>query len=71
MGKGHGMKALLADYHKGCLMHDASYWCPVQLSGSPGSIVQVLQAVRQVPSSCHCRSNARWKGMLLTPLAML
>lgn len=48
MGKGRGSKALLACLRGGCLMHDASYWCPVLLTGREASLWACLARIRQV-----------------------
>lgn len=44
MGKGHGSRHMLQQLHSGCLLHDASYWCPLQLEGSRASLLPLLQA---------------------------
>ena len=44
VGKGHGSRHVLQQLHSGCLLHDASYWCPLQLEGSRPSLLSLLQA---------------------------
>ncbi|KAK9798520.1 hypothetical protein WJX73_006734 [Symbiochloris irregularis] len=51
VGKGHGSRALLASMHNGCLLHDASYWCPVQLTASLPQLASTLQLLRALPCS--------------------
>ena len=46
MGKGLGSRALVAALKGGSVIHDASYWYPVQLQGRLPDLSAVLRAVR-------------------------
>jgi len=53
-GKGDGSRSLLSKLGKGCVMHDSSYHCPLQLSGTSDGLFQLLTLMRQLqapPSS--------------------
>lgn len=45
-GKGEGSRSFLHKLKDGCVMHDASYWIPYQLSGSQTSLLEILSAMR-------------------------
>ena len=47
VGKGRGSRALLASLRSGCLLHDASYLCPLALSGPQAALFAALACVRQ------------------------
>ncbi|KAK9829054.1 hypothetical protein WJX72_003659 [[Myrmecia] bisecta] len=42
VGKGLGSRAFLAALKTGTVLHDASYWCPLELAGSQDDLVAVL-----------------------------
>ncbi|XP_030481375.2 ribonucleases P/MRP protein subunit POP1 isoform X2 [Cannabis sativa] len=48
-GSGRGSRALLKWFRNGALIHDASYYVPIQLEGPEGSLLSILKAVL-VPS---------------------
>jgi ribonuclease P/MRP protein subunit POP1 len=49
VGKGLGSRALLAALKGGAVMHDASYWCPLQLRGRRPDLLAALRSVRSAP----------------------
>ncbi len=46
VGKGHGSRALLHALKTNFVMHDSSYSCPMQLTGSKASLSQLLNQIR-------------------------
>ena len=44
-GRGRGSRGLLHSLHTGALLHDASYLCPLQLSGDPEALQHVLSSL--------------------------
>ena len=46
VGKGHGSRALLHKLQQGTIMHDASYCCPLQLSGQGEGLLSVIASCR-------------------------
>lgn len=48
VGKGLGSRAFLHALKSGCVMHDSSYSCPIELRGSKQVLQQLLEQVR-----CH------------------
>ena len=46
VGKGHGSRALLHALKTSFVMHDSSYSCPMQLTGSKASLSQLLNQIR-------------------------
>ena len=44
-GKGHGSRALLHALKNSFVMHDSSYNCPIELTGSKPSLLQLLSLV--------------------------
>jgi ribonuclease P/MRP protein subunit POP1 len=45
-GRGRGSRALLRRARRGAVMHDASYWCCLQLEGAEVAIAATMEAVR-------------------------
>ena len=50
VGRGHASRSLLHTLKQGTVMHDASYWGPLQLTGSLGNLWKVLAATRYKPA---------------------
>ncbi len=46
VGKGHGSRALLHALKTNFVMHDSSYSCPMQLTGSKASLMQLVNQIR-------------------------
>ena len=46
VGKGLGSRATLAGLKHGAAIHDASYWCPLELRGGAPDLAALLRAVR-------------------------
>lgn len=44
-GKGKGTRAFMHRLKKGCVVHDASYWCPIELKGSEKETLEILQSI--------------------------
>ncbi|XP_026413202.1 ribonucleases P/MRP protein subunit POP1-like [Papaver somniferum] len=44
-GSGRGSRALLKWFKRGTVVHDASYYCPVQLEGPEDSLMSILRMV--------------------------
>lgn len=49
VGNGLGSRALLAALKRGAVLHDASYWLALELSGHSSDLLDVLTAVRHAP----------------------
>ena len=52
VGRGHASRSVLHTLKQGTIMHDASYWCPLQLTGSLGNLFKLLAATRYEFSGC-------------------
>lgn len=50
VGKGLGSRAMLAALKHGAAIHDASYWCPLELRGSAPNLAALLRAIRCLSS---------------------
>ena len=63
VGKGLGSRALLATLKGAAVMHDASYWCPLQLRGRLPSLLAALRSVRFAP--CRRRAQCQYMPSIL------
>ena len=58
VGKGHGSRALLHALKTSFVMHDSSYSCPMQLTGSKASLMQLFNRIRcESCYACYARNT--------------
>ncbi|KAL0040408.1 hypothetical protein WJX77_006269 [Trebouxia sp. C0004] len=60
VGKGHGSRALLHALRTSFVMHDSSYSCPMQLTGSKASLLQLLNQISNIEEACECLPPDSW-----------
>ena len=62
-GRGRGSRSLLHSLHAGALLHDASYMCPLQLSGAPDAVSRVLDSLWWANTADNRADEAKMCGV--------
>ncbi|KAL0019086.1 hypothetical protein WJX79_007648 [Trebouxia sp. C0005] len=70
-GKGHGSRALLHALKTKFVMHDSSYSCSMQLTGSKAALMQLLNQVSNLQEVCDCLPPDSWFSGAELPLILV